>query len=41
MAAPDFSTISAVINWSAAEGDWAINCGLVSSEDKTRLNSYL
>ena len=29
-AAPDFSTVSAVISWSAAEGDWAINCGVVS-----------
>lgn len=31
-AAPDFSTVSATITWSEAEGDWAISCGVVSDE---------
>lgn len=32
-AAPDFSTVSAIISWSAAESDWAISCGVGTSEE--------
>jgi len=32
-AAPDLSTVSAIISWSAAEGDRAISCGVVTSEE--------
>lgn len=32
-AAPDFSSVNAIISWSNAESDWAISCGVVSEEE--------